>query len=224
MNPDPTSDNIQTFFNSPPATQEGTRGDIQSLWSIVRKSLQRMVLSIAITGQEVNLDLPEGTITPNRRHLVSKVVRKELQSAKGYKNVIKINSGIRQGCPLSPLLFNLALKGILPQVEQMKGSCVFGCATRVKILAYADDLCIIGTSKEETNHTLQKIRAYIQWAGLRFNPAKSGSLSMINHRSRKYVDNFQPLLGSDLLPSLKWADVSRSAERQNVGEFSKGTR
>ena len=29
---------------------------------------------------------------------------------------------------------------------------------------------------------------------------------MINHGSRKYVDHFQPQLGSDYIPSLKWAD------------------
>ena len=112
----------------------------------------------------------------------------------------------KQGCPLSPLLFNLVLEGILPHVHKMDGGYEFGNGAKAKILAYADDICVIGRSKEEIERILEKVHNYTQWAGLKFNPIKCGCLSMINRGSRKYVDNFQPLLGSDHLQSIKWGE------------------
>ena len=129
-----------------------------------------------------------------------------VRSKEGFTDPLRINRGIKQGCPLSPLLFNLVLEGILPHVERMEGGYVFHNGTAVKILAYADDICIVGKSKTEVNEVLSKIYAFTQWAGLSFNPSKCGSLSMINHGSRKYVEPFQPQLGPDSIPSLKWAD------------------
>ena len=66
----------------------------------------------------------------------------------GLTNPIKVSRGIKQGCPLSPLLFNLDLEGILPQLQQVGGYKFQGGAT-VRALAYADDLCIIGSPKED---------------------------------------------------------------------------
>ena len=120
-----------------------------------------------------------------------------VRSVDGLTEKIKLSQGIKQGCPLSPLLFNLVLEGVLPHIEKMDGGYEFSNGTKVTILAYADDICIFGKSKGDVEEMLKKVYDYTQWAGLHFNPAKSGYLSMINHSSRKYVDNFQPLLGSD---------------------------
>ena len=126
-----------------------------------------------------------------------------VRSTDGLTEEIKLSQGIKQGCPLSPLLFNLVLEGVLPHVEKMNGGYEFSNGTKVKVLAYADDICVIGKSKDEIEEMLETIYKYTQWAGLHFNLVKCGCLSMINHSTRKYVDKFQPRLGLDLLPSLK---------------------
>ena len=129
-----------------------------------------------------------------------------VRSTEGLTDELKLTQGIKQGCPLSPLLFNLVLEGILPHIEKEDGGYEFCNGTKVNILAYADDICIIGRSKEEIESMLKKIHSYTQWAGLKFNPAKCGCLSAINHSGKKYVDKFQPLLGPDRLTPLKWGD------------------
>ncbi len=107
---------------------------------------------------------------------------------------------------MSPLLFNLVLEGILLQLEKVDEGYRFQGGATVRALAYADDLCIIRTSKQGINHMLSLIYRFFQWAGLSINPSKCAVLSTINRNNRKYVEPFQPTMGPDLIPALKWVD------------------
>ena len=54
---------MESFLNSPPPPNEGSRGDIQSLWSIVRKSLHRLGILVSVTdSNSIELDLSGTTI------------------------------------------------------------------------------------------------------------------------------------------------------------------
>ena len=114
------------------------------------------------------------------------------KSAEGCTHPISVRRGIKQGCPLSPLLFNLVLDGILPNLERVEDGYRFGGGATIKSLAYADDLCIVGTMKDRINHMLEMITDFFKWAGLDLNPSKCGSLSMINNKKQKYVEPFEP--------------------------------
>ena len=131
----------------------------------------------------------------------------KIQTKGGLTNDIQITRGIKQGCPLSPLLFNLVLEGIIPLLEETnKGGYRFTGGATVQVLAYADDLCIFGHTKEDIQQKLDKLHKFTEWAGMSFNPSKCGSLSTINNKGRKYVESFQPKLNRDLIPALKWDD------------------
>ena len=74
-------------------------------------------------------------------------------------------------------------------------------------LAYADNLCLIGTTKDGINHMLGTTANFLKWTGLQLNPSKRASLSMINDRKKKYVEPFQPDIGEGrTIPALKWED------------------
>ena len=52
-----------------------------------------------------------------------------------------LNSGIRQGCPLLPLLFNLVLEVLATAIRQGKEIKGFQIGSeKVKFLLYADDM------------------------------------------------------------------------------------
>lgn len=74
--------------------REDSKGDIQSLWSIVRKSFQRLDLSVDISAdQQIHLNLPEGTVSPSMCKLVTKAIRKEAQSSQLDKLLACPNQG-----------------------------------------------------------------------------------------------------------------------------------
>ena len=57
----------------------------------------------------------------------------KVRSKEGLSNDIPVHRGIKQGCPLSPLLFNLVLEGIIPQIENSEGGYQFKGGSRLKI-------------------------------------------------------------------------------------------
>ena len=107
---------------------------------------------------------------------------------------------------MSPLLFNLVLEGIIPQIENSDGGYRFISGNRVKILVYADDICLIGQEKEDIQRSLDMLTKFTNWAGLTIKISKCGSLSLINNKGKKYVEPYQPCIGQVPIPALKWSD------------------
>jgi len=63
--------------------------------------------------------------------------------------------------------------------------------------------------KAKLTPVLERVNAFAQWANLTFNVSKCGSLQMVNCEAKRYVDSFQPKLGSSSIPALKWEDRYR---------------
>ena len=76
----------------------------------------------------------------------------------GYTRRIPLRVGIKQGCPLSPLLCNLAMEGLLPALTALDSGVTVKNGTKVKHLVYADDLCILGSSKQEVKNSLEVVK------------------------------------------------------------------
>ena len=75
-----------------------------------------------------------------------------IRSSSGFTKDIPQLMGVKQGCPLSPLLFNLAIQGMLHGIDRVDGGYKLSPSLTIKYLAYADDLCIVAHSKEDINN------------------------------------------------------------------------
>ena len=106
-----------------------------------------------------------------------------VRCSEGFTDDIPVNVGIKQGCPLSPLLFNLTLEALLPALNRVTSGYNMENGSRLKQLAYADDLCVVATSKEEITSLLAVIEEFCAWSGLSLNVGKCGCLSLINSMS-----------------------------------------
>lgn len=84
---------------------------------------------------------------------------------------ITVRVGVKQGDPLSPLLFNLALDPLIQGLECYgKGYTVAGLT--VTSLAFADDLVLIGGSWSDMAQNLRLLDEFFQTTSLRVNPRK----------------------------------------------------
>ena len=75
----------------------------------------------------------------------------------------KYSKGVRQGCPLSPVLFNLYINGIFDLINNNSTSDVYLKENnKVNALMYADDLVLISRTKEGLQHQIDKLSDFCQ--------------------------------------------------------------
>ena len=96
----------------------------------------------------------------------------------GMSEQFRIDSGIRQGCIMSPWLFNVYMDGVMKEMKMGRGRRGVRFQEEVREwrlpgLLYADDLAICGESEED-------LRAMVRWfaevcrrRGLKVNAGKS---------------------------------------------------
>ncbi|KZS06407.1 Uncharacterized protein APZ42_030150 [Daphnia magna] len=119
-----------------------------------------------------------------RRILIDIYSNNIMEFAVGHDYVrIHPTAGVRQGDPLSSVVFNLAAEPIIRTAKSHKiGFSAF--QARVSTTAYADDIAIVGSSIWKTQRTFNAIEDTATSLGLKFNPGKCTSLTLING---KYV-------------------------------------
>ena len=83
-------------------------------------------------------------------------------------------SGTRQGCPLSPLLFNIVLEVLATAIRAEKEIKGIQIGKEVKLSLFADDMILyIENPKDSTRKLLKLINEYSKVAGYKINTQKS---------------------------------------------------
>lgn len=111
--------------------------------------------------------------------------------------------GVRQGDPLSPLLFNLIMDEILDAVPDQVGYDFLG--RNINALAFADDLVLIGATREGTQRSLDGVMVALQRFGLELAPAKCAAFSIVpsgKSKKIKVLTESQFVAGDHLVPQL----------------------
>ena len=89
----------------------------------------------------------------------------------GKLKAFPLKSGTRQGCPLSPLLFNIVLEVLATEIraeKEVKGIQIG--KEEVKLLLFADDMILyIENPKDSTRKLLELINEYSKVAGYKIN-------------------------------------------------------
>jgi len=85
-----------------------------------------------------------------------------------------LKSGTRQGCPLSPLLFNIVLEVLATAFRAEKEIKGIQIGKEVKLSLFADDMILyIEKPKDSTRKLLELINDYSKVAGYKINTQKS---------------------------------------------------
>ena len=83
-----------------------------------------------------------------------------------------LKQGVRQGCNLSPTLFNILMKRIADKMQATMSGIKLGGRT-LTILLYADDICLISSSPEKAIKSYKLLAEACEKIGLKVNVKKS---------------------------------------------------
>ena len=102
-----------------------------------------------------------------------------------------LKSGTRQGCPLSPLLFNIVLEVLATAIRAEKE--IKGIQIRkeeVKLSLFADDMILyIENPKDSTRKLLDLINEYSKVVGHKINTQKLHSYTLTMRKQRSLGNN-----------------------------------
>jgi hypothetical protein len=96
-------------------------------------------------------------------------------------------TGLKQGDPLSPLLFNLALQKVTQSIKMVPSGIKIG-KERLNILAYADDIALIGKNEIEVRKLLVDMENIARKCGLQIN--QGNTRYMIVERKNSFRKNY----------------------------------
>ena len=82
-----------------------------------------------------------------------------VRTGNGTSDWFKIGKGVRQGCILSPSLFNLYTEYIMQMPEQEESETGIKIAERnINNLRYADDTTLMAESEEELKNLVMRVK------------------------------------------------------------------
>ena len=132
-----------------------------SLWSILRK-----------------LGIPEKLV-----RVLSSFYCNGLSKVKVYGELSEgfpIATGVRQGCIISPCLFNVVLDYIMKKSAEGLNGLTFSDNQSVTDLDYADDIVYLSDNEADTQLFVDRLNSYASLLGLTINTKKTKTMSSLN--------------------------------------------
>ena len=109
----------------------------------------------------------------------------------GYiSDFFDMERGVRQGCPISPLLFILTLELLARDIrknEKIKGLKLPGFERSIKIKMYADDATLFVQDMIDFREVLSRIKLFYNFSGLCLNKTKSVAMKIGNTTNKGMI-------------------------------------
>ena len=128
-----------------------------------------------------------------------------------------LRSGTRQGCPLSPLLFNIVLEvsaSVIRQRKEIKGIKIG--PEEVKLSLFADDIILyMENPQESTKKLLELINEFSKVAGYKINTQKSVVFLYTNNEATER--EIKELITFTIAPkTIKYLAINLTKEVKNL--------
>ncbi|XP_043468318.1 uncharacterized protein LOC122502364 [Leptopilina heterotoma] len=112
--------------------------------------------------------------------------RERVKIGKKLGKVFWLGRGLRQGCPLSPLLFNVLMSDLEEKMyKRGKGGVILG-SKRIFSLAYADDVVLMAEEVNGMKLLLNEFEKYVREKDLSVNVDKTKVLRFRKRKRKEY--------------------------------------
>ena len=91
----------------------------------------------------------------------------------------QIGKGVRQGCILSPCLFNLYAEYIMRNTGLDEAQAGIKIGRNINNLRYVDDTILMAESEEELKSLLMKMKEESEKVGLKLNIQKTKTMALV---------------------------------------------
>ncbi|KAF8794330.1 Retrovirus-related Pol polyprotein type-2 like protein [Argiope bruennichi] len=157
---DPSFDDLQFGFRP----KDGIASAVHLLDDLLQDTCRRLSsISLAVLDMEKAFD-----------SVSHDAIFDALAARQVSPTLVEPTRGVRQGDPLSPLLFLLVFEEVLKSIPVFEGYVLHG---RINHIAYADDLVLVADSISGLNNIANKILPALHASGLNISVEKSSTLS-----------------------------------------------
>ena len=114
----------------------------------------------------------------------------ELYNIRHETHVISVNRGVKQGNPMSPILFN----SVINYATSKMANHIYNYAisinndlSKIKYMAFADDLVIFGQDQDSLQDQLNIVMKGLRDCGLDINESKCAAMNLIIHPKKMWI-------------------------------------
>lgn len=102
-------------------------------------------------------------------------------------STFNLTTGVKQGCTLSPLLFNIMLDSVLTKATENVRGIRWTLTSHLTDLDYADDICLITQSFTDMKILLSALTSAATETGLKINTNKTKSMSINSTSNTRFT-------------------------------------
>jgi len=120
--------------------------------------------------------------------------------------IVPILRGVKQGDPLSPILFNIVMDALITELESSPDGFTVDNHTSVGVLAFADDLILLSDTVEGAQRLIDKVRSFLEGLGMNLAARKSTAFQIVQAQRAWAATDPGLKVGETPIPYAKVAD------------------
>jgi hypothetical protein len=115
---------------------------------------------------------------------------------------VEILRGVKQGDPLSPLLFNLCLEPLIENISKKTSGIKINNESSIPVLAFADDMVLLGEDEREAQSQVNELHRYLESLGMKISIEKSQTFQVVAKKDTWFIKNPEIKIGSNKIPEI----------------------